>query len=237
MKNKYQILAVLIVICLLLLSLLSYHFLSDPAKFWFCSPVEPRGDDVEAWQKTIVPVKTTEEPDEDFFDNFAVSSDSDYFKVEHPSENPPDNLFAFELHEMTPGLPLDIGGGTLKLSCIGTAYHDANQTMPDENDEINNLFDVYVPYIMLNDSGQLEEFLRHTLQLNSSRFTGPILPNSFKNSSFPFELRNVTIRDIAKLYSQGGYLLSIDIGNDRLLLEYPVPLWVKIKQFLRRLNP
>jgi len=94
---KYQILAVPVIILLLLLGMLLYYLFIDPAKFWLCSPTESRGDDLETWQKTIAPAQQPEEPNEDFFENFTVSSDGDYFTVEHPPENPPDNPFAFEL--------------------------------------------------------------------------------------------------------------------------------------------
>ena len=132
MKRNYQILAVSLVILVLLLGFLVYSTFADPARFWFCSPAEPRGNDAEAWQKTITPAQPAGEMDEDFFEKFVVSSDDDRFTVEHPFGNPPDNVFAFELNEIEPSEPLDIGGGTLQFSCIGTAYHDANQTMSDD---------------------------------------------------------------------------------------------------------
>ncbi len=476
-QHKYQILAGAVVIVLLLLGMLFYYHFADPAKFWFCSPAEPRGDDVEAWQKTIAPAQTTGEPNEDFFDKFTVSSDSDYFTVEHPYENPPDNAFAFELQEMTPGELLDIGGGTVKFSCIGTAYHDANQTMaedavfrlydpnlqpiadtdlrelrnydttedgsnfrydpcpavqfvfqhqgiedlmihgikifdsltgklltsgysssgshgshrfnthipiwhrtpidiiidvsygpiktfefapragqgfdegsfkcrlisvfegvepgrhsyssrgnimthkfpkappdkagltfffvcrptasqmpvtfefldkdgnkistrgssttgyahsiafkqprekialiraqyrtrryrivinlpyipglPEENNAIDNLFDVHIPYIRLHDPSQVDQFVRQTLQLGISRSTGPSPAAGINSLSFPLDFKDVTIRDIARSYARGGNLY-VDIENDRLNREYPVPLWVRFKQFLQQMFP
>jgi len=476
-QHKYQILAVPVIILLLLLGMLLYYLFIDPAKFWLCSPTGPRGDDLEAWQKTIAPAQTPEEPNEDFFDNFTVSSDADYFTVEHPSENPTDNPFAFELQEMTPGELLDIGGGTLKFSCIGTAYLDANQTMaddavfrfydpqlqpiaetdlgkfgnyqttengsnfrynlspavqlifeyqkvedvmlhgikifdsrtrksltsgysssgshgfhrfnthipiwhrtsidivmdvsygpiktfefapragegcdegsfqcrlisvfegvelsrhssssgdntmihefpkassgeagmifffvcrptasqipvtfefldkdgnkistrgsstsgythsialkeplekitlirahyrtrryrivinlpyipglPEENKAIDNLFDVHIPYVRLYDSDRVDRFLRQTLQLGSSRSTGPSPGTSINSLSLPLDFNDVTIRDIARCYAKGGSLY-VDIENDRLNREYPVPLLVRFKQFLQNFFP
>jgi len=476
-QHKHQILAGAVVIVLLLLGMLLYYQFADPAKFWFCSPTEPRGDDLEAWQKTITPAQPPEQMDEDFFDNFTVGSDSDYFTVEHPSLNPPDDLFAFELREITAGEPLDIGGGTLKFSCIGTAYHDANQTMaddavfrfydprlqpvadtdlsefgnyqttedgsnfrynpctavqfvfqhqgiedlmlygikifdsrthkslasgysssasdgshrfnthipiwhrtpidividvsygpiktfefapragqgfdegsfncrlisvfegvepgrhssssrgnimihqfpkvppdkaglifffvcrptasqmpvtfefldkdgnkistrgsstsgytheiafkqplekitlirahyhtrcyrivinlpyipglPEDNNTIDNLFDVHIPYIRLHDPGQVDQFVRQTLQLGSSRSTGPSPGTSINSLPFPLNFNDVTIRDIARSYALGGNLY-VDIENDRLNREYPVPLWVRFKQFLQKMFP
>jgi len=476
-QHKYQILAAAVVVVLLLLGVLFYYQLTDPAKFWFCSPADPRGDDLETWQKTIAPVQPPGEIDEDFLDNFTVSSDGDYFTVEHLSENPPDNLFAFEINEMTPGKSLDIAGGTLKFSCIGTAYHDANQTMdddavfrlydrqlkpiaetdlgkfgnyqttedgsnfrynlspavqlifeyqkvedimlhgikifdsrthksltsgysssgnhgfhrfnthipiwhrtpidivmdvsygpiktfefapragegfdegsfncrlisvfegvepgrhssssrgntmihefpkappdkaglifffvcrptasqmpvtfefldkdgnkvsnrgsstsgythsialkqplekitlirahyrtrryrivinlpyipglPEENNTISNLFDVHIPYVRLYDSDRVDRFLRQTLQLGQSRSTGPTPGTSLNSLPLPLDFNDVTIRDIARCYAQGGNLY-IDIENDRLNREYPVPLWVRFKQFLQKIFP
>ena len=476
-QHKSQILAVTVVILLVLLGMLLYYRFADPAKFWFCSPAEPRGNDVEAWQKTITPAQPPEVLDEDFFKNFTVGSDSDYFTVTHPSERALDNSFAFELIEMTPGETLDIGGGTLKLSCIGAAYHDANQTMaedakfrlydpdlrpiadtdlskfgnyqttedgsnfrynpcpavqfvfenqgiedlmfhgikifdsqtrksltsgysssgsngsfrfnthppmwhhtpidividvsygptktfefapragqgfdagsfkcrllsvfegielsrhssstlnntmihefpkassddaglcfffvclptasqipvtfefldkdgnkistrgssttgyihniffkqplekialirahyrtrryrivvhlpyipglPEENNTINNLFDVHIPYVRLHDPDQICRIVYQTLQLGQSRSTGPTPAASINNLSFPMDFNNVTIRDIARLYGQGG-TLYVDIENDQLNRDYPVPLWVRIKQFVRKMLP
>ena len=475
MKKKYQILAVPLAILLFsLLGFLLYSTFADPARFWFCSPAEPRGNDTEDWQKIITPAQPAEKMDEDFFEKFVVSSDDDCFTVEHPSVNPPDNVFAFELNEIEPSEPLDIGGGTLKLSCIGTAYHDANQTMsddavfcfydsqlqpvnvadivgsgnyastengsnfryspwpavqfifqykgiehlmfqgikifdrrtheplatgysssgresshrfnthiplwhrtpvdlvidvsygpektfefapraaegfgegnfkcrlisvfegvdtstnsnssrnnimihefrkappekagltfffaclptasqmpvtfefldkdgkklstqgssttgyahsialkqplekislirahyrirrqrivihlpyipglPERNNPVKNLFDVYIPYVKLHDPTQVEQFIRRTLQLSRSQSTGRTPANSVNNAAFPMEFRGVTIREIAKFYAQGGNL-SIDIEHDQLNREYPVPLWVRLKQFLQK---
>ena len=164
-ENKYQILAGAVAILLLLSGMLFYYHFTDPAKFWLCSPAEPRGDDLETWQKTIAPVQPPEEPNEDFFDNFTIGSDSEYFTVEHPYVNPPDNVFAFELHEMTPGELLEIAGGTLKLSCIGTAYHDANQTMDD--DAVFRLYDSQLQPISDTD---LSEFWDYQTTEDGSNF-------------------------------------------------------------------
>jgi hypothetical protein len=150
MKRKYQILAVLLAILLFsLLGFLLHSTFSDPARFWFCSPAEPRGNDAEAWQRIITPAKPAEEMDKDFFGKFIVSSDDDCFTVEHPSVNTPDNAFAFELSEIEPDEPLDIGGGTLKLSCIGTAYHDANQTA--DNDAVFCFYDSQLQPVNVSD--------------------------------------------------------------------------------------
>ncbi len=137
-KHKYEILAVIVVTGLLLLGLFVHRF-ADPARFWHCSPSELRGGGMETWHQTITQAQPPEEPNEDFFGKFTVSSDDDYFTVEHSHKNPPDSPFKFELREMAPGDTLDIAGEKIKLSCIETAYHDANQTMAD--DAVYRLFD------------------------------------------------------------------------------------------------
>ncbi|MHC4325099.1 MAG: hypothetical protein ACYSUX_12620, partial [Planctomycetota bacterium] len=131
-QHKYQILAAAVAVFLLLLGMLLYSRLADPAKFWRCNPAKPRGNDLETWQKTITPAQPIEEIDEDFLDNFTVSSDSDYFTIEYPLEYPPGNPFSFELNELAAGETLEIGGGTMAFSCIGIAYHDANQTISED---------------------------------------------------------------------------------------------------------
>jgi hypothetical protein len=131
-KKKYYIIRAPVVILLLLIGALLYYLFADPARFWHCSPSGPRGNDMETWEKTIIPAQTPVELDEHFFDKFIVGSDAEYFTVEHPSENQPDDPYTFELKELTPGEPLKIDGGSLELSCIGTAYHNANQTMEDD---------------------------------------------------------------------------------------------------------
>jgi len=476
-KRKYQILAGAVVVGLLLLGLLLYYCFVDPARFWNCNPTEPRGGDLEAWQQTITQAQLPDEPNEDFFDKFTVSSDDDYFTVEHPYINPPDNLFAFELKEMSPGETFNIAGGNVKFSCIGVAYHDANQTMaddvayrlfdpnlqpiadtdlsefgncvttepgsnfrynpcpavqfvfqyqgiedlmfhgiktfdsrthksltggysssgsngslrfnthlpiwhrtpidivfdisygpvktfefaprpgegfdegsfqcrllavfetvepgrhssstrdnitthqfpkappdkagltfffvcrptagsmpvtlefldkdgnnistrgsstsghthsiafreplekisliraryrsrryrivmnlpyipglPEENNAITDLFDVRIPYVRLHEPGQVEQFLRQTLQLDQSRTTGPAPAAGINSLSFPMDFNDVTIRDIARCYALGGSLF-VDIQNDHLNREYPVPFWERLKQFLQKLFP
>ena len=63
-EHKYQILAAAVAVFLLLLGILLFSHFTDPAKFWLCSPTEPRGDDVETWQKIIAPAQPPEEPNE-----------------------------------------------------------------------------------------------------------------------------------------------------------------------------
>ncbi|MEJ2648447.1 MAG: hypothetical protein P8016_08595 [Sedimentisphaerales bacterium] len=106
--------------------------------------------------------------------------------------------------------------------------------LPEKNKTIDNLFDVYIPYAKFDNSGMLEQFLRKTLQLGNCSTSGPIPSNSIKNIQFPLEFKNATVRDIAKIYAKGG-TLKVDIENDRLVLEYPLPLSARVKQFLQRI--
>jgi hypothetical protein len=48
------------------------------------------------------------------------------------------------------------------------------------------------------------------------------------------DFHDVTVREIAQVYAEGG-TLSVDMENEQLSLEYPVPLGTKLKQFLERL--
>ena len=61
MKTKYEILAVPFIILLSLLGFLLHSTVADPARFWFCSPAEPRGNDTEDWQKIITPASAGRE--------------------------------------------------------------------------------------------------------------------------------------------------------------------------------
>jgi hypothetical protein len=109
--------------------------------------------------------------------------------------------------------------------------------LPDQNKEIDDLFDVHVPYVRLHDPGQVGGFLRQVLQLETGRRTGPPPPNSINNSAnsgslFPMEFRDATIREIAQIYAEGG-ALRIDVESEQLSVEYPVPLSTRLRQFLQ----
>ena len=106
--------------------------------------------------------------------------------------------------------------------------------LPEENNAIEDLFDVHIPYVRLHDAGQVGTFLRRTLQLQMSRQTGPVPPNSINSIRFPLEFNDATIREIAQLYAEGGNL-KVDIENEQLRVEYPVPLGTKLKRFLQRM--
>jgi len=106
--------------------------------------------------------------------------------------------------------------------------------LPEENNTIDDLFDVCIPYVKFQDAGQVGGFLYRILQLNSSGRSGPVPPNSIDSMPFPQEFRNVTVRDIARLYAEGGDLY-VDINNDWLRLEYPLPLGERLKKLLQKM--
>ena len=106
--------------------------------------------------------------------------------------------------------------------------------LPEENNAINNLFDVHVPYIRFQDVGQVGQFLMQTLQLRYSRSTGPVPSDSINNAVFPLDFNDVTVREIAERYAQGS-ILRIDLENEQLTLEYPVSLLKRIELYLQKL--
>jgi hypothetical protein len=111
--------------------------------------------------------------------------------------------------------------------------------LPEENNMIDDLFDVHVPYVSLRDPGKVSQFLRQVLQLKTGRQTGSVPPDSINNSTnsnilFPLEFSDVTIREIAQVYAEGGDL-HVDIENERLHLEYPTTFGVRLSQFLQRI--
>jgi len=133
MKNhRYRKIVATIVIGLLLVGILLYAIFSTSRGKWHCSPSQPRPSGMETWEKVTGPAQPPEEPNETFFANFTIRSDEENFIVEYPSRQPPDNPYDYEIRKMTPGEPLNIGGGTLTFCALGAAYHDANQTMEDD---------------------------------------------------------------------------------------------------------
>jgi len=130
-RNKRSKLAGIAVVCLLLGGILLFAIISTSRSKWHCSPAQPRPSGVKAWEEATAPAQPPSEPNEDFFASFTVSSDEENSVVEYPTRHPPENPFAYEVRRMSPGEPLNIGGGTFTLFALGTAYHDANQTMED----------------------------------------------------------------------------------------------------------
>ena len=131
-----------------------------------------------------------------------------------------------------------------KVSLIRARYRTKRQRvvmhlpyipgLPEQNNNVNDLLDVHIPYVRIDNSGQVSQFLRKTLQLSHSSISGLSPQNSFRNYTFPMDFRDVTVRDVAKFYSTGG-TLNIDIENDKLELQYPVPFRLKLAQFLQKI--
>lgn len=155
------------------------------------------------------------------------------------------------LHQVTISQPLE------KVALIRARYRSRRQRivihlpyihgLPEENNAIDDLFDAYVPYVSLRSPNQVAQFLRQALQLKPKvgRQKGQISLASINNSilnnntrstiSFPVEFSDVTVREIAQFYAEGGDLY-VDVGNERLSLEYPATFWVKLRQFLQRMT-
>ncbi len=95
--------------------------------------------------------------------------------------------------------------------------------LPEQNRDIDNLFDEYVPFAKFEHASNIQQFLRDILQFKNFRSSGMTPPDNIDSMSFPMEFRDVTVGDIARVYSTGGRL-DIDIKNDKLELKYPVPL-------------
>lgn len=156
-RNKRSKLAGIAVVCLLLGGILLFVIISTSRSKSHCSPSQPRPSGVKAWDKATAPAQPPNEPNEDFFANFVVSSDQENFIVEYPTRHPPDNPFAYDVRRMTPGEPLNIGGGSLTLCALGAAYHDANQTMED-----NAIYRFYNADLKSITPEQVEEFRTST---------------------------------------------------------------------------
>jgi hypothetical protein len=106
--------------------------------------------------------------------------------------------------------------------------------LPEQNANIDNIFDVYIPYVSFNNRQEMETFLRNTLQLNQSISTGTPRQKSIEDVKFPLEFRDTTLRDIAKVYAAGGNL-NVDIEKSRLELKYPVPFLTKMSQIFKKM--
>jgi hypothetical protein len=156
------------------------------------------------------------------------------------------------------GMPLKMQGGSTssvtqrinitepldKVALIRARYRTKRQRiimhlpyipgLPEQNNDIKNLFDVYIPYTSFDSYYRVSWFLSKTLQLSNAPVSGNTPQNSFYNFTYPIDFSDVTVRDIATFYSTGG-TLYIDEKNDLLKLEYPVPLRQRIGQFIQKI--
>jgi hypothetical protein len=193
---KYRAYFITILAALLLIIPVVMLVMSFGKNDWYCSPTIPRGNDIQKWEQTLIPLKQPGPFDVNFFDKFTVRSDSNSYFVEYQSDNPTGDVFAFELDEMSPGEPLEIGGGTLELTAIGIAYHSELQKLEDDiayhyydtklqlmsNEQISQLWNAqstetgsnfrYSPYPAIKFGFQhsnIEDIMLHCIQIFDSR--------------------------------------------------------------------
>ena len=106
--------------------------------------------------------------------------------------------------------------------------------LPEQNKNIENLFDVHIPYVKFDSENRLEEFLSDTLQLNWTRTTGRKPLKIEQKITYPVIFSDVTLRDIAKQYAPRA-TFNTDLENEVLEIKYPVPFTVKMKMLLNRI--
>jgi hypothetical protein len=162
----------------------------EPKHVWYSSPTAPRPTGTKIWEETISPIPPLQQMNEDFFDNFVITSYSNGFTVEYPwPKHYSDNAFAFELAEFKPEEPLNIGSATLELSAIGTAYLDANQTQEDQA-----RYRFYDPGFHSIPDAKIT-------QLRSHNFLEP--GRSFRDRPFPFVWIGFQAQDVNDLMFHG----------------------------------
>ena len=130
-KQKYILLSAAVIVAILLVSTILYLTI-DGSFFWYCNPSAIRGSGADAWHKAITPTGTVLKRQENFFDDFVVSSDDNYYRVESHYKNAQEDPFPFELNEMTHSDTLEIGTGTLEFSALGISYLSGNEINNDE---------------------------------------------------------------------------------------------------------
>lgn len=139
---------------------------------------------------------------------------------------------------------VDINQPLEKVALIRARYRTRRQRivvhlpyipgLPEENNSVDDLFDVRVPYVKFRDVERFTSFLKQVLQLKSTRETGTRPANSIRNAPFPLEFSGKTMREIAGIYGKGGDF-EIDIESEQLLLKYPLTLSERLKDFWRRI--
>ena len=107
--------------------------------------------------------------------------------------------------------------------------------LPEQNKNIDNLFDVYIPYMKFNSSDRLDAFLYETLQLRRLKTTGQKPYSNSSQIQFPAVFTDITVRDIAKQYTTGA-TLNADLEHEVLEIKYPVPFLTKLKMLFYKIR-
>lgn len=107
--------------------------------------------------------------------------------------------------------------------------------MPPANSEVDNLFDVRIPYIRFDHDG---EFLRlhEPLLLSEMKFEKLRIPN-IPFTRFPMQFYNVTIRDLYGKYLSyypDPAILEVDEENSCLTIKRLKPLKERIKEIVQK---
>jgi len=108
--------------------------------------------------------------------------------------------------------------------------------LPEQNNNISDLYDVYIPYIYVKDNDRFNMFMRASLQLNSSGIGNHTLNWETNRIKYPIEFKNVKVGDIAKVYSKGG-TLSINFKDNELILQESEPLTIKLRKLFNKIFP
>ena len=126
-QRKYFWIKLPLIIILFFLAIVFYIRYKNQPRFWFCSPIEPRGNDFQIWKDKINPDRPVSQIDGEFFNQFTISSNEEKFTIDFPNKKPNENPFAFELLEFAFGEKVEISSGTLEFSSIGIMCPDVNQ--------------------------------------------------------------------------------------------------------------
>ena len=98
--------------------------------------------------------------------------------------------------------------------------------LPEMNSEVDNLFDVRIPYVWLNNEHQMERLIRGALQLQFSKNFTAVVPEDF----FPREYRDATPREILEdywsLFPETD--IEIDQDNGQLNIQKSKPFWDRV---------
>ncbi|MFP4581324.1 MAG: hypothetical protein ACLFQ6_11390 [Candidatus Sumerlaeia bacterium] len=114
--------------------------------------------------------------------------------------------------------------------------------MPEENSQVDNLFDVRVPYIRFKSKWEFDDIHNILLVANTSykNINSPEIPDT----EFPMEFHNVTVEELYRKYVSyypDPVTLSVDEKDSRITISKPIPLKERIKEIMqkamRAINP